>query len=250
MHNYNEALNLNINRRFNDVSYLYPKSMRIPFECKALDDLLGGGVEAGTITLLYGEAGSGKTNLCILLAKNIVLEGKKVIFIDTEGLSQDRVSQICGEQCDFITKNLLIFEPYAFSEQEMIVEKAVNLAIKNDDIGLVVLDSATLHYRIESGADEDRKERKSLTRQITSLMKLCRKRQIPIVLTSQVYTDVEIGIFKPLGGHVLHHNSKTIIRLDKEGHGLRKAVLMKHRSLAEGEDAEFRITGTGIECDD
>lgn len=223
--------------------------MRVPFGCKALDDLLGGGIETGTITLMYGEAGSGKTNLCIQLAKNIVLDGKKVIFIDTEGLSQERVGQICGDQCDLILKNLLIFEPYAFNEQETIIDKAVNLAIKNEDIGLVVLDSATLHYRIESGHEEDRRERKSLTRQITALMKLCRKRRIPVILTSQVYTDVEVGIFKPLGGHVLHHNAKTILRLDKEGNGIRKAVLMKHRSLAEGKDAEFRITETGIECE-
>lgn len=223
--------------------------MRVPFGCNGLDNLLDGGIEAGTITLIYGEAGSGKTNLCIQLARNVVLDGKKVIFIDTEGLSQDRVSQICGDQCDMITKNLLIFEPYAFSEQETIIDKAVNLAIKNEDIGLVVLDSATLHYRIESGHEEDRRERKSLTRQITSLMKLCRKRRIPVILTSQVYTDVEVGTFKPLGGHVLHHNAKTIIRLDKEGQGVRKAVLMKHRSLAEGKDALFRITASGIECE-
>ena len=232
------------------VFFVYLGLMRVPFDCKALDDLLRGGIEAGTITEIYGEAGSGKTNLCILLARNVVLSGKKVIYIDTEGLSQERVSQICGDQCDFVTKNLLIFEPYAFNEQETIVEKAVNLAIKNEDIGLVILDSATLHYRIESGSEVDQRERKSLTRQITALMKLCRKRQIPIILTSQVFTDVDVGIFKPLGGHVLHHNAKTIIRLDKEGHGLRRALLMKHRSLAEGESAVFRITQNGIECDD
>ncbi len=225
------------------------QQMRIPIGCKTLDELLNGGIEAGTLTEIYGEAGSGKTNFCIQLTRNVVLGGKKVVYIDTEGLSLDRVSQICGDDCELITKNMLIFEPYAFNEQETIVDKAVNLAIRNEEIGLVVLDSATLHYRIESGAEVDRAERKSLTRQITSLLKLCRKRLIPVVLTSQVFTDVDVGIFKPLGGHVLHHNAKTIIRLDKEGHGIRRAILMKHRSLAEGKSALFRLTENGLECD-
>ena len=122
-------------------------------------------------------------------------------------------------------------------------------ALKNDDIGLVILDSATLHYRIESGHhDTERGERKSLTRQITALLRLCRKRKIAVVLTSQVYTDVDIGVFKPLGGHVLHHNAKTIIRIDKLNNGLREMILMKHRSLAEGKKALFKLTENGLEC--
>ncbi len=222
--------------------------MKISTGCEVIDNMLGGGIEAGTISLVYGEAGSGKTNFCIQLAKVQVLGGKKVVYIDTEGLSQDRIDQICGDDCDLIMKNLLIFEPYAFDEQENIVDKAVNLSLKNDDIGLVILDSATLHYRIETGHDTERGERKSLTRQITALLRLCRKKRIPVILTSQVFTDVDAGIFKPLGGHVLHHNAKTIIRLDKVGQGLREAVLIKHRSRAEGKKALFRLTENGLEC--
>ncbi len=222
--------------------------MRISTGCDVIDELLGGGIEQGTISLIYGEAGSGKTNLCIQTAKIMVLSGKKVIYIDTEGLSQDRIEQMCGDDYEMIMKNLLIFEPYAFDEQENIVEKAVNLAQKNDDIGLVILDSATLHYRIESGHDSERGERRSLTKQITALLRLCRKRKIAILLTSQVFTDVDVGIFKPLGGHVLHHNAKAVIRLDKVGTGLREAVLMKHRARAEGKKVLFRLTENGLEC--
>ncbi|MCK4756983.1 MAG: DNA repair and recombination protein RadB [Thermoplasmata archaeon] len=222
--------------------------MKISTGCESIDELLGGGIEMGTITEVYGEAGTGKTNFCIQLARTVILSGKKVVYIDTEGLSQDRIRQICGDDSDLVMKNLLIFEPYAFDEQEKIVDKAVSLALKNEDIGLVILDSATLHYRIESGHDTERGERKSLTRQITAMLRLCRKRKIAVVLTSQVYTDVDVGIFKPLGGHVLHHNAKTIIRLDKMGQGLREMVLMKHRSLAEGKKVLFRLTECGLEC--
>src|SRR2546428_664164 len=46
-------------------------AMRVPLGAKSIDDLLGGGFEGGCITLLYGEAGSRETNLCLQLAPNV-----------------------------------------------------------------------------------------------------------------------------------------------------------------------------------
>ena len=48
-----------------------------------LDKLLEGGYEKDIITTIYGPAGSGKTNLCILCAINTARLGKKVVYIDT-----------------------------------------------------------------------------------------------------------------------------------------------------------------------
>ncbi|UCE80339.1 MAG: AAA family ATPase, partial [Methanobacteriota archaeon] len=91
---------------------------RVPIGSKALDDLLGGGLEGGAITLLFGEAGTGKTNICLQVARNVALEGKKVVFIDTEGVSLDRVRQISGDEYETVMKNLLFFEPHSFEDQE------------------------------------------------------------------------------------------------------------------------------------
>ena len=224
--------------------------MKVPANVDCIDQLLGGGFEAGAVTEIYGEAGSGKTNMCLQLAKAVIGSGKKVIYIDSEGLSRDRVQQIFGDQYDSMVKDLLIFEPYDFEEQDKIVKKAVNLALKNDDVGLVILDSATGHYRIELAKDLEKTERKSFIGQITGLLRLCRRRVIPVLLTSQVYTDIDKGVLRPLGGHVLRHNAKVIIHLvkDEDIAGRRIAVLMKHRSLAEGERAEFWLTKNGLEC--
>ena len=224
--------------------------MTVPVNVDCIDQLLGGGFEAGAVTEIYGEAGSGKTNMCLQLAKAVIQSGKKAVYIDSEGLSRDRIQQIFGDQYDSMIKDLLIFEPYDFEEQDKIVKKAVNLALKNDDIGLVILDSATGHYRIELAKDLEKTERKSFIGQITGLLRLCRRRVIPVLLTSQVYTDIDKGVLRPLGGHVLRHNAKVIIHLvkDEDIPGRRIAVLMKHRSLAEGERAEFWLTRNGLEC--
>jgi RecA/RadA recombinase len=45
------------------------------------------------------------------------------------------------------------------------------------------------------------------------------------------------------------HNAKTIIKLEKMGMGKRLAVVMKHRHLAEGGSAEFRLVERGISCE-
>lgn len=221
--------------------------MKAPIGCKALDDVLSGGVEDGCITLLHGEAGSGKTNFCLQLARNVVRMGRKVIYIDTEGVSLERLRQICGDEFEVVAKNVLFSEPYSFEEQESLIEKAVKLAETNPEVGLIVIDSVTMHYRLTMRDEARRDERHSLTRQVARLLKVSRQRSIPVVVTSQVYTDIDTGAFMPLGGHMLSHNAKTIIRFERAEPGRRTAVLEKHRHKPEGTRGAFRITERGLE---
>ena len=212
---------------------------------KALDDLLEGGFEGGAITLLFGEAGSGKTNICLQIASMVAASGKKVVYIDTEGVSLERLKQIAGEGYEEAITNILFFEPHNFDDQEKFVDKAVKLAESSLEVGVIILDSATIHYRLTRN-DEERGVRKSLSPQLAKLLSAARSKDVPIVLTSQVYTDIEKGTFEPLGGHVLLHNAKAIIRLDKVGTNTRRAVIIKHRHLEEGRRTDFRITKDGV----
>ncbi len=217
----------------------------LPIGSEALDDLLGGGLEGGAITLFFGEAGTGKTNICLQVARNVAATGKKVIYIDTEGVSLERLQQMAGEKYEDVIKNLLFFEPHSFDEQEKFVDKAVKLAESSLEVGVIILDSATIHYRLTRN-DEERGVRKSLSPQLAKLLGVSRSKDIPVVLTSQVYTDLDKETFEPLGGHVLLHNGKAIIRLDKVGTGSRRAVIIKHRHLEEGKNANFKLTKTGV----
>jgi DNA repair protein RadB len=176
----------------------------------------------------------------------MVRDGKKVVYIDTEGVSLERLRQICGEDFESVVKDILFSEVYTLEEQEKYVTKAVRLAEMNKEVGLIVLDSATTHFRMTK-ADEEKEERHSLTRQVTKLMEAARKRDMPVIITSQVYTDIERGTFEPLGGHMLSHNAKDIIRLEKVGPNLRLATIVKHRHLQEGLAAKFRLTDRGLE---
>jgi len=220
----------------------------VPFQCPPLDEMLDGGVESGCLTLLYGEAGTGKTNLCLTLARNLALQGKKTIFVDSEGVSLQRLKQMSGKGQDSVLKEVLVSEVHSLDDQDRMITQAIKLVEGNSDVGLIVVDSMTMFYRLAS-KDEERAERRVLAGESAKLLTLARRRNVPVVVTSQVYTDIETGTFEALGGNVLHHNAKTIIRLERLAPGKRRAVLMKHRHLAEGRTAIFYLTNNGIEAE-
>jgi len=223
------------------------KVERVPFGCQPLDELLGGGIEIGTITELFGEAGSGKTNACLILARNVVKTGKKAIFIDSEGVSMERLNQVCGEE-DFTTaaENILFFQPHDSQQQDEAIRKARSLCESDVDVGLIVVDSMTIFYRVSLGDGSGPESRMKLGKQVNMLLNIAREFEVPVVITTQVYHDPETNMVHPVGGHFLKHQAKAIIRLEKLPHGNRRARIVKHRSLPSGREAMFQIANTGF----
>jgi DNA repair protein RadB len=210
-----------------------------------IDRLLDGGFESSTITLIYGEGGSGKTNLCLLASRNSALSGSRVIYIDTEGVSMDRLRQLSGANFDRVSKNILFSAPYDFREQTRLIEKGIRLLGIRGKMSLVIVDSLTMLFR--SYRTEELEDRKELSEQLTMLLSAARKYDIPVIVTSQVYTNIDRGTFEPLGGHALNHAAKTILYLEKAPGGGRRATLIKHRYLRDSDSVDFRIAQAGIE---
>ena len=64
---------------------------------KAIDALLGGGVRTSMVTDLYGESGSGKSQLCFTLCASCARNGGSAVFIDTAGTFRpERIVEIAG----------------------------------------------------------------------------------------------------------------------------------------------------------
>ncbi|HUS51808.1 MAG TPA: AAA family ATPase, partial [Candidatus Paceibacterota bacterium] len=116
-----------------------------------LNKWLCGGYEKGVITMIAGPPGSGKTNFCILASCSQAKKGNKVIFIDTEGgFSVERIKQIVGEDYENILKNILLLEPTNFEEQKKCFSKLLT-AIKEEQVGLIIVDGMAMLYRLELG---------------------------------------------------------------------------------------------------
>lgn len=216
--------------------------MKLPTGCRSIDKILEGGVESSIITEFYGEYGSGKTNLCMQLARNCIRYGKKTIYIDTEGISVERFEQICGKDFEKAKNELLLFSPYSFEEQERMVRDLEKIP----NAGLIIVDTINMFYRVEY-IDDSESATRSLARQLVELYLNARRRDIPVVITSQVYTSSETGSIEPFAGRSIEHIAKAIVKLEKIGMGRRKAVIIKHRSIAEGVSAEFMLTRRGVE---
>jgi RecA/RadA recombinase len=73
--------------------------------CKSFDDMLGGGFDSGTITEVYGQTASGKTQLSHLMLVRALMVDKdsKAILIDSENtFRQERIKDFCeANELDF-----------------------------------------------------------------------------------------------------------------------------------------------------
>jgi len=213
----------------------------------SVDRLLGGGLENDCVTEIYGEGGSGKTLFCLQVALRVSRENKWVFYVDTEGVSVDRLRAIAGDDLDRVLKRWLLSTPKDLGEQAKAIGTACALAREGQrPVGLIVVDSGTFFYRLSlSGSDED-DARQSLSLTVADLVGTALRAHLPVLFTNQVWRNMRDGGLEPLGGSFLNHAAKTILRFDRLPGPRRRVVLVKHRSLPEG-SAEFRIGPTGLE---
>lgn len=222
------------------------KNGKIPLEC-SIDSLIGGGIEKGSITQFYGPPGSGKTNITLKMLVQCAKNGKKAVFIDTEGgLSIERMKQIAGDQFEDIASNIIVLEPTTFEEQDESIKK-IEYSLKSgeESIDLIILDSAVALYRLKEGGQTE--INRDLSKQMGLLSMIARKYDIAVVVTNHIYSIFdEEGAIEPVGGTILKYWSKIIIELVKEDNGERFAILKRHRSKPDGLKVKFEIVNNGL----
>jgi DNA repair protein RadB len=221
--------------------------MRIPSGSKLLDMLLEGGYETDIITTVYGPSGSGKTTLCLLAAVSVAQRGKKVIYIDSEGgFSIERMKQISKNYKRLLDK-IVFLKPSDFKEQKKSFEKLKDLV--NDKIGLIIVDTISMLYRLELGKNEEvYATNRELGRQLSYLAAIARKKNIPVIIANQVYADFDKpGMVKMVGGDLLKYSSKCLIELMNKKASNRVALLRKHRSIESGKELGFKLVDKGLE---
>jgi len=232
--------------------------MKITTGSRELDEWLSGGFETDVITTIYGPAGSGKTNLCVMAAACQASQEKQVLFIDTEGgFSIERLKQLTPGE---VIKNILLLKVTNFYEQYKAFQQLPELIKKNRNISLIIVDSIVMLYRLalaeakKKNKEEINKVNRLLVKQMLILNEMARKKNIPSIITDQVYSeflsqeDFEAGKERKtlmVGGDIFRYWSKCIIEIQNLPFGRKKAILRKHRSMPEKEFF-FKITGEGI----
>ena len=203
----------------------------LPTGIVALDKLLGGGLRASHMTLIYGEASTGKTTLSIHAAIQASMRGYKTVYLDVDGSFEPRrFSHIFEANDNGVGEKIIIFTPNSFREQTQTIENLPNYMTKSTK--LVVVDTVTTLYRLESSSEERFTLNRELARQLAYLSEMASEYNLVILLTSQVHEAVQSNIVcvEPVAKRILFHWPNTIIRLNRRApRGEREAIL--ERSL-------------------
>jgi len=189
----------------------------IPTGCPSLDRALEGGLPPGGLTLIYGEAETGKTSLAMQCAVNSAQMGYKTLFVDSDGVfSPERLVQIASHDFERVSEAIIIVKPLTFDEQAAVVNNLDKYVSKG--FSLIVFDTITSLYRSElRDKEEVFRLNRELNRQVATLAQLAKMLEISVLLNSQVRSVIEFGEFstEPVATRVLKFWSTAVVNLTR-----------------------------------
>jgi len=217
--------------------------------CISLDKVLGGGFPIKTVSLVYGEAETGKTSLAVQCAINYGRRGIKSLFIDTDGtFSYERLSQIAEYDYQKISPLMIIMRPTTFQDQSRAIDHLEKVISKK--FGLIVVDTITSLYRVElDNAEETYAANRELNRQIAVLTHIAKTCGVAVLIISQV-RSVPFGKtvkMKPVATRVLNYWSNIILNMKQTGQTrVIKVIREKHPKIKGIGTIYVKIENTGI----
>jgi len=245
-----------------DVLVKRKSVLRITTGSTALDDLLHGGIESMSITEVFGEFRTGKTQLCHTLAVAAQLPTKmkggngKVLYIDTEGTFRpERITAIANRFCvdpTAVLDNITYARAYTSDHQIDLLTCAAAKMIE-EHYSLLIVDSATALFRVDfmgRGQLADRQQK--LGQFLSRLQKISEEFNVAVLISNQVVSDPGGGGLsfvadtkKPIGGHIMAHASTTRLSLRK-GRGEQRICKVYDSPCLPEAEAIYSLTEGGI----
>ncbi|MDX1441189.1 MAG: ATPase domain-containing protein [Nitrosopumilaceae archaeon] len=150
-----------------------------------LDEILHGGIPTSAITDIYGESGTGKTQLLLQICINAVKKGGKVLFLDTTGgFRPERILQM-QKDTDLgnkILDQITISRITNTSEQIKSIQN-----IQGGIYSLVVIDNITDLFSYEYPSEKSIFEKNFIfIKHMHELSSLAIEHNIPIVITNMI----------------------------------------------------------------
>jgi DNA repair protein RadA/Sms len=194
------------------------------------DHVLGGGVVAGSLVLLGGDPGIGKSTLLLQVASHMAQGSRPVVYISGE--ESERQIKLRGERLGVHAPSLLLYS-------EVHLERLV-AELKTLDPVLVVLDSVQTIYspRFSSAPGSI-----SQVREVAAeLLHFAKSTETPVFLIGHVTKEGNLA-----GPKALEHIVDTVLYFEGERHHAHRIVrATKNRYGAAGELGVFEMTGAGL----
>jgi len=218
---------------------------KLSTDCAVFDTMIGGGFEPKIINEIYGQYGTGKTNLCHLLVVKALAtdETSKALYIDTENCFRtDRIRDFAtavGINSDNLLERIFVARALNSEHQELLLDKVQELVQSDNSYKIIIVDSLTSHYRSEfqgRGTLANRQSKINLF--MHKLLKIADIYNLYCFITNQVMSDP--GTFygnpiKPIGGNIVGHMSNTRISLRPGKESSIHAKLEDSPNLPNGE---------------
>jgi len=251
-----------------------------------VDELINGGIETNSIFELYGEFGSGKSQVTHQVCVNVQLPEThggahgRAIFIDTEdSFRPDRIEQMVlglrdekknalmqvhdiDEESDTADEELVsevlshidVASAHNSDHQIMLLEKAHEMASEYQDddfpVQILCVDSLMSYFRSEYvGRGSLAERQQKISKHMYDMKKFSKLYNSALVITNQVQSDPDAFFgdpTKPIGGNIVGHTSNYRVYLKNKKDNKRAFNLVDAPALPDGE-VIFAITDKGLE---
>jgi DNA repair protein RadA/Sms len=194
------------------------------------DRVLGGGIVPGSLILIGGDPGIGKSTLLLQVADKLSAQGARVLYVSGE--ESERQIKMRGERLGVEAANLYLLPE---TNLENILDE-----IGREEPGAVIVDSIQTVFseKIESAPGSV-----SQVREVAGqFLMLAKNRTIPVFLIGHVTKEGSIA-----GPKALEHIVDTVLYFEGERHYNHRIVrATKNRFGAANELGIFEMTGAGL----
>ena len=197
-----------------------------------LDRVLGGGLVLGSLILISGEPGIGKSTLILQAANRIAESCGKVLYVSGEE-SEEQVKLRAERVLPSIAPGLLIYP-------ETMLESVIDAAEKEKPSFLIIDSIQTMYSRdLENGAGSITQIRACST----LLMKYAKMNHVPVFIVAHVNKNGDLA-----GPKTIEHMVDVVLSFDGErDRDLRILRSVKNRFGTTEEIGAFRMSGSGME---
>jgi DNA repair protein RadA/Sms len=204
--------------------------VRIPSGVTEFDRVLGGGIVPGTLVLIGGDPGIGKSTLLLQVADKLSAAGSLVLYVSGE--ESERQIKLRGERLAVKAENVFLLP-------ETNLENIIN-EIERLKPGAIIVDSIQTVF---SSAIESAPGSVSQVREVAhQFLLLAKNRGIPIFLIGHITKEGSIA-----GPKILEHIVDTVLYFEGERHHNHRIVrAVKNRFGAANEVGVFEMTGQGL----
>ncbi len=205
-------------------------SDRLSTGIEELNRVLGGGIVRGSLILIGGDPGIGKSTLLLQASENIAKKYGKVLYVSgEESLMQIKLR---AERLQITSENILLLS-------ETLVERIIGCA-QEEELSALIVDSIQTVYTEEAVSAPGSVSQ--IRESATKFMNFAKSRNVPLFLIGHVTKEGAIA-----GPRVLEHLVDTVLYFEGDrGYAYRILRSVKNRFGPTNEIGVFEMTGKGL----